>query len=169
MNSVELSLVELVDIAETPLYSAYCWLRRLLGGPLALSGFLEMVDDLVQRDVVRLWSVDVQSGDRTEFFRVPASLESDYKRVEELNDRYDPFGLSLSAGGAAPVDPTVEREWDFELDGPEGTFSLRFTVGCQEVALATIARLLPDLILEPVNVGTRELSGRVTVRRIEGP
>lgn len=168
MNSIELSLVELVDIAETPLYSAYCWLRRHLSGPLALGGFLEMVDGLVQRDVVRLWSVDVESGDRTELFQVPASLEGDYLGVEELDDRYDPFGLSISTGAAAHADPTEEREWDFDLDGREGTFSLRFAAGLQGAALATIARLLPDLVLEPVTVGEQELAGRATQRRQEG-
>ena len=114
MNSIELSLLELVGIAETPLYSAYCWLRRHLRGPLALSGFLEMVDGLVQRDVLRLWSVDIESGDRTELFVVPASLEHDYQGVEGLDDQYDPFGLSVSTGAANTV-PTEEPEWEFDL------------------------------------------------------
>jgi hypothetical protein len=169
MNSIELSLVELVDIAETPLYSAYCWLRRHVSGPMSLSGFLEMVDGLVQRDVIRLWSVDIDSGNRTELFQVPASLGGEYLGLEELDDRYDPFGLSISTGAAAHADITEDLEWDFDLNSRDGTFSLRFADGLQEAALATIARLLPDLILEPVTVTKQEVAGRATHRRHEDP
>jgi hypothetical protein len=44
MNSVELLLVDLVQVAETPLYSAYRWLAKRLGRELPLSEFLRMIE-----------------------------------------------------------------------------------------------------------------------------
>lgn len=113
MNSVEL-LLDLVRIAEVPLYSSYCWLGGQFGCQLSLGEFLRLVEDLLARDVLRLWEIDPQSHDRTELFAVPEGLKERYRSVGELDGRFDPFGLSLTLGASAQVD--VEPSWEIDLD-----------------------------------------------------
>ena len=52
MNRFQLELVDLVSMAETPLYSSYAWLGKRLGRPVALDWYLEMIDKLVVEDVL---------------------------------------------------------------------------------------------------------------------
>lgn len=103
MNSIELLLVDLVRVAEAPLYSAYRWLGKQCGRQLRLGEFLVLVDRLVSMDVLRLWEIDHRSGDRSELYAVPDSLEARYSAIEDLDDRFDPFGLSVTLGDREAV------------------------------------------------------------------
>jgi len=165
MNSIELDLLDLLDLAESPCYSAFCWLRRRLGGHLSLRAFLTLTNDLVQRDVIRMWSIDPGSGDRTELFAVPDSLADEYLAFQTLDDRYDPFGLSVTVGPAAPVLAQDEPEWTFSLDAAQETFVLRAQPEMRAEACATIARLLPDLVLDATEEMEDAVAGIVRDRR----
>lgn len=159
MNSLELMLVDLVAVAESPLYSAYRWLGRRVGRQLSLHEFLGLLDELAQRDVLRLWEVDYRSHDRTELFRVPESLEERYRAAEGLDDRFDPFGLSLTLGAAA--DREAVPEWEIDFDFNEGRFDLMASAGADNEALKEAARYLPDVQLVPTE--REPLDGRVHV------
>lgn len=146
MNSLEHALLDLVGIAETPLYSAFGWLRRRLRGQLSLRAFLDLINQLVERDALRLWLVD-ESGDRTEYFEVPSSLAERYSRLDLADESCDPLGLSLSLGAAS--DTGAEPDWEFDLPPDENTFVLRCPPTARENAFAVLAHLMPDLLLEP--------------------
>lgn len=59
MNSIDFRLLELVQIGEAPVYSAYRWLTRQLGRELSVAGFFSLVAPLLEGDAIRLWVVDV--------------------------------------------------------------------------------------------------------------
>lgn len=162
MTAVELLLLDLVGIAETPLYSSYRWLDRRLSHKLSLTSFLAFVDGLLASDVVRLWSVDARTGDRTELYAIPESLLGRYSDAAGLDETFDPFGLSLTLGAAAPDDLGAEPEWSFDLDAPGG-FELRAPEGIADAVLRDVEAVLSDLILRRSDV--RHISGGQLVIR----
>lgn len=147
MNSVELLLVDLVQVAETPLYSAYRWLAKRLGRELPLGEFLRLIEELLASDVLRLWEIDHRSHDRTELFGVPDGLEERYRAIEGLDDRFDPFGFSLTLGPAADVD--AEPIWEVDFDFERRRFELFVGVGSDNDALKQLSRYYPDIVLVP--------------------
>lgn len=165
MKSVELLLVDLVQIAEAPVYSTYRWLGRQMGRQLPLRQFLLVVDELVERGVLRLWQVDHPSRDRIEHFSVPESLEDRYRDAELLDDSFDPFGLSLTYGAAADIE--VIPQWEVDFDFERGRFELLAEPGTDDVAMKQAVRCFPDLALVPEErerVGDRvRLVGRIDV------
>jgi len=165
MNSIERDLLDLLDLAESPCYSTFCWLRSRLGGHLSLRAFLTLSNELVQRDAIRMWSIDPGSGDRTKLFAVPDSLAHDYLAAQALDDRFDPFGLSFTVGPAAPAHARDEPEWTFELNAADETFILRARPEMRGEACATVARLLPDLVLDPTDEMEDAVAGIVRYRR----
>lgn len=160
MTRAELLLVELVNLGESPLYSAMAWLASELDRPVEIGEFLTILGGLVERDIVRLWSVDRTSHDRTELYAVPAGLVEKYQRSRHVDQRFDPFGLSLTIGPAAtePPAPPWEVEWSIE----RGEFSLRAEPSEVDRALAAIAERVLDRRL--VVVETNEKNGKVFVR-----
>jgi hypothetical protein len=149
VTAVELLLLELVQIAEAPLYSSYRWLDHRLAGRLSLRSFLALVEGLVVRDVVRLWSVDARTGDRTELYSVPEALGARYSRITDLDESFDPFGLSLTLGPAAPEGMTAEPAWSLELDAINGTFELRAPEHTAEAVLHDVEDVLHEVRLRP--------------------
>jgi hypothetical protein len=145
MNSVELMVTDLVQIAEAPLYSTYRWLGRQLGRDLPLGEFLRLVDELIARDVLRLWEVDHRSHDRTELFGVPEGLEERYRTAEGLDESFDPFGLSLTLGTAADVE--AEPSWEVDFDFERGRFELLAEAGIDDDAVKQASRYFPDVAL----------------------
>lgn len=143
MSGLEWLIVDLVQIAEAPLYSTYRWLGRQLGRDVLLSEFLLVVAAAVERDVLRLWSVDSDTGDRTELYDVPSDLEQRYVAEPSLDSCYDPFGMSLTLGAAADVD--AEPEWEFTVDFDHRLFEITAMVGREEEALHQLSRCYPDL------------------------
>lgn len=145
MNSVELLVVDVVQIAEAPLYSTYRWLGRQLGRDLPLGEFLRLVDELIARDVLRLWEVDHRSHDRTELFGVPEGLQERYEAAEGLDGSFDPFGLSLTLGAAADTD--AEPSWEVDFDFERGRFQLLADEGTDDDAVMQASRYFPDVTL----------------------
>lgn len=161
MTGLECLIVDLVGIAEAPVYSTYRWLGRQLGRDVSLSEFLHVVGQAIERDVVRLWSIDTGSAERTELFSVPPDLQTRYESEPGLDDRYDPFGLSLTLGASADVD--AEPEWKFRLDFDDQVFEITAQVGHEAEALEQLTRCYPEL--RP-SVTVREEHGQV--RRLVG-
>jgi hypothetical protein len=161
MTGLERLILDLVQIAEAPLYSTYRWLGRRLGRDVPLSEFLKVVAAAVARDVLRLWSVDATSGDRAEMFEVPPDLERRYAAEPKLDSRYDPFGISLTLGSAAEVE--AEPAWEFTVNFDDHIFEIKAEVGREDEALAQLSRCYPDL--RPA-VTVREDQGEV--RRLVG-
>lgn len=142
MNGLERLILDLVEIAEAPLYSTYRWLGRQLGRDLVLREFLEVVERAVEKDVLRLWSIDSSTGDRTEYFCVPSGLDDRYRSVTDLDERYDPFGLSLTPG--ASVEEDTRPDWEFSLDFERLTFTISAAPGHERNALEEIELCYPD-------------------------
>ena len=161
MTGLERLIVDLVQIAEAPVYSTYRWLGRQLGRDLPLSEFLRVVGQAIEGDLLRLWSIDARSGDRTELLSVPPDLESRYESEAGLDDRYDPFGLSLTLGASANVD--AEPEWEFRIDFDDQVFEITAQAGHEAEALEELTRCYPDL--HP-SVTAREQHGQL--RRLVG-
>lgn len=161
MSGLERLIVDLVQIAEAPVYSTYRWLGRELGRDVLLSEFLRVIAQAIERDVLRLWSVDRETGDRTELFEVLPDLERRYTVEPGLDDRYDPFGLSLTLGAAADVD--AEPEWEFTLNFDDLVFEITALRGHEDEALDQLARCYPDLC---ASVTSREERG--ALRRLVG-
>ncbi len=143
MSGLERLIVDLVQIAEAPLYSTYRWLGKQLGRDLPLSEFLRITTEAIERDVIRLWIVDAETGDRTELFEVPHSLEYRYTAEPFLDEHYDPFGMSLTLGAAADVEG--EPEWEFELNFDDLLFEITAVPGQEDKALDQLARCYPEL------------------------
>jgi hypothetical protein len=165
MNGVEAQLLNLVQIAESPLYSAYRWLGRQLGRDLSTSEFLRLVDGLVQLDMLRLWSIDPTSQKRSRLSEVPEGLEQRYVAVDGLDDSFDPFALSLTIGPAADLEAEPDWEVDFDFDGE--TFRVKAKPGAEEFAISKLAGLFPDVELVEERRGSRanrvEISGSLKV------
>jgi hypothetical protein len=154
-------LLDLVSEAESPLYSAYRWLGRQLGHDLSLTAYLSLVEELITKDAIQLWSVDPATHERLSVDGVPADLEQRYWNLGPLEDDFDPFGLSITLGSS--VDPATEPEWEIDLDLEAKTFVLRATPGSERRALEQLARLFPDLRLD-VQHHRFEVRGVVRVR-----
>lgn len=141
MSQFETLLVELVQIAEAPLYSAYRWIGRRVGRDIALDEYLRLVDRLLEQDVLRLWSVDPTTYERTRCPRVPSDLGQQYAGLAEPDESFDPFGLSLTLGPAAEPD----RDPDWRIDLNEQTFTMHAKPGCVDIAREQMVKLFPDL------------------------
>ncbi|MGB2758230.1 MAG: hypothetical protein WBD02_11290 [Acidimicrobiia bacterium] len=161
MDPVERRLVELLAIAETPLYSAYIWLNRQLGCALPLEAFLRFMNSLVRRGLVHLWVVDSVTGERAELPKSRTDLAYRYSTVRALDPAYDPFGLSLTVSAAArPMAGVDEPEWTLDVDWEAGTFTVSGDVEC---AMARLSQLFTDHEFAANTHGVRSASG--TIRR----
>ena len=148
MNGIERMLAELVQMAESPLYSAYRWLGKQLGRRVSLGQFLMLVQGLLDRGVVRLWSIEPETHERDELHVIPEGLKQRYAMYGHSDPAFDPFGLSLTAGSQASLE---ERpEWDVELDFDNRRFSLTARAGREASALEKLAALFPDVELAEV-------------------
>ena len=136
-------LLDLVQIAEAPVYSAYRWLCRQLGRDLAMAEFFRLLRPLVEQDVVRVWAVDSTTHNRARWSEIPSDLDEKYAEISELDDSFDPFGLSLTLGPAADLDASADWEVDFDLS--ERRFLVTAEPHVVEDAQRTIRRLFPDL------------------------
>ena len=157
MNSVDLMLLDLIQLAEAPLYSAYRWLGRELGYEISMTGFTQLLAPLVENDVVRLWSVEIGTGERTRWYEIPPDLEQRYAAIEDLDGSFDPFGLSLTIGSAA--DLGTHPEWEVDLDFDEQRFTLRARSTVVDVAWQQIRQLFPG-------ISFRELDRRADSDRV---
>ncbi|MEA2359864.1 MAG: hypothetical protein QOI62_3124 [Solirubrobacteraceae bacterium] len=118
MNSIDLWLLKLLQVAEAPVYSAYRWLGRQLGRELSMAEFLRLLAPLLEGDVVRLWAVDVATEERSRWSEIPPDLEQRYAEVPDLDDSFDPFGLSLTLGLAADLE--ASPDWAVDFDSRSG-------------------------------------------------
>jgi hypothetical protein len=147
VNSLHLLLLDLLRMAETPLYSAYGWVGREAGRRVAMSEFLGMVWELMERGLLRLWAPDDESLGRTELFEVPPDLEERYAALGHTDDSYDPFRLSLTLGSKAERD--VELDWQVDLDFARGRFRLLARATARDDALQHLTRYFADVDLIP--------------------
>jgi hypothetical protein len=157
---LDIAILELLEMAETPLYSMYCVALDDLGGNVSLAAFLEHVDELVQNGVLRLWQVD-DARERKELRGVPEELEQSYGRVADLDRSYDPFRLTLTLGPAAP--DTSEPNWEVDTDFERKRFVMLVRRGPVVEAFDDTERVLPAFKLVE---RSREHDG--SLLRIEG-
>lgn len=143
MNSIDLRLLELLQIAEAPVYSAYRWLSRQLGRELSMAEFLRLLATLLEDDVVRLWAVDIATEERSRWSKVPPDLEKRYAEIPDLDDSFDPFGLSLTLGPAADLD--ASPDWEVNFDFEERRFAVTAKPDAVESAQQQVKRFFPDL------------------------
>lgn len=143
MNSIERSLLELIRIAETPLYSAYRWLHTDVGRELSLMSFRRMIGKLMNNDVLQLWHTDSVTGVRNRLVSVPGNLEALYASSSDLDDAFDPFGLSLTVGGA--VDRNLTTSWTIDFDEATSRFYFRAPVTQERDTFSEAQELFPDL------------------------
>ena len=147
MNSLHRLLLDLLQMAETPLYSAYCWLGDQLGRRPALSEFIELVRVLLDKELIRLWTIDPGSGERSQLLDLPAGLNERYVALGHADPRYDPLGLSIGPGPKA--DSSVEVDWEANLDFERGDFNLTATASAASKALHQLGRYFPDVDILP--------------------
>jgi hypothetical protein len=159
MNSLELRLLDLLQLAETPLYSAYRWLGERVGAQLSLPEFLRLVDQMASGDTVRLWSVDPGTSTRKRLPRVPDHLERRYDELGDLDGTYDPLGLSVTVGPRSA--PREEPAWSIDLDIAAQRFVLTGDADVVDEAEEAVNRLFPDL--ELVERERRTDHGRVRI------
>jgi hypothetical protein len=164
MTPFEDMLIDLVQVAESPLYSTYRWLGRELGRDVQISGFLHLVDHLVHNQSLCLWLVDLDSQERKRLRRVPPELERRYAAEADLDPAFDPFGLSLTVGPTANVDE--EPEWEADFDFGDGRFRLLASDRREAESIEQLEVLFPDLEFleeERTNVGGRaQIVGAIT-------
>jgi hypothetical protein len=165
VNSFDLLLLDLIQDAETPLYSAYWEFGRELGRPVTFSEFLYLLSPLIAEDAARLWSVDFETHDRSRWFEIPANLEQRYE-TEELDPRYDPLGLSLTLGPNG--DPGATPDWEVDLDFFGGRYRLSALESALPGAQAQLGRLYGDFAFveyERETTGERVLISGMLARR----
>ena len=143
MNSIELLLLELLEMAETPLYSAYRWLGRQIGRQLPMGEVFRLLSRLIDEEVVYLWEVDSEAHERRRWRDLPADLEARYERVADLDDEFDPFGLSLTLG--ANAEPRSTPDWEVDFDFEAQQFVVTAVPTAVERAHHELGRLFPDL------------------------
>jgi hypothetical protein len=143
VNSIDLWLLELLQIAEAPVYSAYRWLGRQLGRELSMAEFLRLLAPLLEGDVVRLWAVDVATEERSRWSEIPPDLEQRYAEVRDLDDSFDPFGLSLTLGLAADLE--ASPDWEVDFDFEERRFAVTAKPHAVDSAQQQVRRLFPDV------------------------
>jgi hypothetical protein len=160
MTGIDAALLELVQQAETPLYSAYAWLGREFGRPLPMGRFLKLVNELVAEDKLRLWSVDPDAFERERLASTPRGLAEHYAQLGGLDPAFDPFGLSLTLGGA--VDPDEEPDWRLDIDFEAEQFGLEVAPGKEAEALAQVGQFFPDVRL--VERGRSQRDHRTRIR-----
>jgi len=153
MNSLHLLLLELLRMAETPVYSAFRWLGQQLGRPIALQEFVQLVDDLLEKNAIQLRAVDVDTGEAKQLHALPPDLATRYVTFGYTDGSSDPLGLSLTVGPAA--EPDVEAAWEFDIDFQRGTFDLTATPANARRALGQLGRYFPDVTIVPEQT-TRE-------------
>jgi hypothetical protein len=143
MTEINRLLLELVEMAEAPLYSSYRWTADELGRAVPMSEFLDCVDDLLRQDALRLWSLDVKAREKSRLARLPTGLEQAYGRFEALDGSYDPLDLTLTLGPAANLD-SPPPAWELDVDFEKGTFRLVAAPGTEDEAWEGIARTYPS-------------------------
>ncbi len=154
MSGLEDRLLEVVSDDEEPLYTAYRELVTQSGHEVPLEEFLDMIRRLVDQDRVRLWSAGPSSHDRTELYELPNRLIEAYREVGNPTRKFDPLGLSLSRGPAAP--PLPPAEWLADLDYIRGEFTIRALPEAADRAITQLKERHPELRL---SVHKRDLVG----------
>jgi hypothetical protein len=143
MNSIDLRLLDLLQIAEAPVYSAYRWLSRQLGRELSMAEFFRLLAPLLEEDVVRLWAVDITIQERSRWSELPSDLEERYAEIADLDDSFDPLGLSLTLGPAADLE--ASPDWEVDFDFEKRRFVVTAKPHAVESAQQQARRLFPDL------------------------
>jgi len=167
MNSIDLRLLELLQIAEAPVYSAYRWLSRQLGRELSMAEFLRLLASLLEEDVVCLWAVDLTTQERSPWSEIPPDLEERYAEIPDLDDSFDPFGLSLTLGRAADLDASPDWEVDFDFEERRSVVTAK--PHALESAQQQLRRLFPDLDFAEKDRGVAEDRVRITGSVTERP
>lgn len=156
-------MIDLVGMAEAPLYSTYRWVGKHLGRDVPLAEFLDGVDEALRRRSLRLWITDPR-GSRIELTGVPSGLEMRYRDERALDETFDPFGFSLTLGPNA--DTTRDTEWSWDVDLRGGTFVIRLRPGDEQAVLERLRGLYPSLRLTITSredeAGMQRIAGTIT-------
>lgn len=162
MNPFEYDLLDLLQMAETPLYSLYRWLEEeVLGTELSMVEFLEMIDSLIERDLVELHHVDWETHVGTVVPAIPAGLMEAYAAHPDLDKVYDPLGYSVALGPAADVRETPD--WEIDVDFVARSFVLTAEPDAVAEGFTQIGRLYDAVAF--VETGREVVDSRV---RVEG-
>lgn len=135
ISDLEQVILDLVQMAESPLYSTYRWLEHETGRDISFSEFRRVVNGGIEHGVFRLWILDV-AGDRRELIEIPPDLESRYMKEPVLEDSHDPFGMSLTLGAHAVHE---EPDWKVDVDFKKGVFELEFRASGDGTARSAVS------------------------------
>ena len=159
--------MDLLQDAETPLFSAFHHARGHAVGGLTLDEFLVDLQQLLESRLVLLWRH--AEGVTEQLTSFPEGLAATYSGEGHSDFRYDPFGYSLSVGPAAEP-PTHPPEWTFHADFSSGEFVWEGPPELEEESFKQILESHPTYRLEHrkrQNVAGRvRLTGRVVEKRI---
>lgn len=84
-----------------------------------------------------------QQGNDLAGARYLPELDQQYAEVTDLDDSFDPFGLSLTLGRAA--DLKARPNWEVNFDFPRQRFVMKAKPHAIQTAQEQVERLFPDL------------------------
>jgi hypothetical protein len=132
-----------------------------------MAEFFRLLAPLLENDVVRLWLVDIATEERSRRNEIPSDLEERYAEIPDLDDSFDPFGLSLTLGPAADLEERPDWEVDFDFE------QRRFVVIAKPHAIESVqqqvGRLFPDLDFAEEDRGVAGDRVRIVGSVIERP
>jgi hypothetical protein len=132
-----------------------------------MAEFFQILAPLLEEDVVRLWAVDLTTEKRSRWSEIPSDLGEQYADLADLDDSFDPFGLSLTLGPDADLESSPDWEVDFDFE--ERHFAVTAKPPAMEGALQRIRRLFPDLDFVEADRGVAGDRIRITGSMTERP
>lgn len=108
-----------------------------------MAGFLRLLAPLLEDDVVRLWAVDIRTEERSRWSEIPPALAERYAEIPDLDDSFDPFGLSLTLGPAADLE--ASPDWEVDFDFQQRRFVVTAKPHAIDGAQQQVRRLFPDI------------------------
>jgi hypothetical protein len=153
-----ITLMRLLQDAETPLYSAYRFVADTIHPTMRLDEFLTLVNTSMSESQVVLRQVTEGKG--REVDSIPEGLAQKYESVEGLDPRFDPFGYSLRLGPEAPDhDHPV---WLIDVDLVAGLFTWEGDPRMEGETIDRVSRLHPGYTFSTVS--REESGGRLRVK-----
>ena len=143
MNSIDLTLLKLIQIAESPVYSAYRWLGREIGRELSMTEFFRILAPLLEDDVVRLWAVELAPRNGLGGMSYRPTSRSVTQRSLTSTAALTRSVSGLTLGPVADLESSPDWEVDFDFEGRR--FAVTAKPHAAEGVQQQIGRLFPCL------------------------